>query len=302
MFEDDEWEMILADAKALSSMPPDERRAAELLKQLLGGEYKPRDVDGAQSTHDFDLCFGNGKVFAVEVTTDASAVDRAFSNQIKQIDSLEVPGLTRVWVVDLVTPGVGPDDQQASKKRIKELKANLPALLLKLEQLGRTELTVSRSANCDDAELQEERRGLDVQSCFSRAVSIDESPRVCFGEATYGGATGPSMIINTVKEKLAPEARKVDKLVRAKEAGTPEAHLFVWLTVGDQHKAGRSEAMSFLRHTGLGGLSRVDLQGIDAVWVAVDAGPAHARDCRHDWPILCFDKDGWHDWQLRRSP
>jgi len=110
------------------------------------------------------------------------------------------------------------------------------------------------------------------------------------------------MIINAVNEKLAPKVRKVEKLLKAKTDGASEVHLFVWLTVGDQHKAGRSEAMSFLRYTGLGGLVPIDLRGIDAVWVAVDAGPAHAPDCRHDWPILCFDTDGWHDWKLRRSP
>ncbi len=213
-----------------------------------------------------------------------------------------MPGLTRVWTVDLLTPGVDPDNQPAAKAQVEKLKAELSALLLKLEQLGRTELTLSRSANCDDAELQEERRGLDVQSCFSSEISADEKPRVCFGEATYGGATGRSMIINAVNEKLASKVRKVEKLLKAKTDGASEAHLFVWLTVGDQHKAGRSEAMSFLRYTGLGGLAPIDLRGIDAVWVAVDAGPAHARDCRHDWPILCFDKDGWHDWELRRSP
>ncbi len=142
MFKDVEWEMILADAKALSSMPPEERRAAELLKQLLGGEYKPRDVDGAQSTHDFDLRLDDGRVIAVEVTTDASAVDRAFRNQIDQFDSLEVSGLARVWVVDLGTLAAGPNDQPAAKAQVEKLKAELPALLLKLEQLGRTELTV----------------------------------------------------------------------------------------------------------------------------------------------------------------
>ena len=66
-------------------MPAEERRAAELLKQLLGGEYKPRDTDGAQGMHDFDLRLDDGRTFAVEVTTDTSRVDRAFQDQINRI-------------------------------------------------------------------------------------------------------------------------------------------------------------------------------------------------------------------------
>lgn len=60
--------------------------------------------------------------------------------------------------------------------------------------------------------------------------------------------------------------------------------------------------MYLLRHTGLDELEPINLQGIDAAWVAVDAGPGHAPYRRHTWPILCVDADGWHDWRLRRSP
>ena len=98
-----------------------------------------------------------------------------------------------------------------------------------------------------------------------------------------------------------PTNRKVNKLLDAKTAGAAEAHLFLWLNFGEEHKRGRADAMYLWRHTGLDGLEPINLHGIDAVWVAVDAGPGHAPDCRHTWPILCFDADGWHDWQLRRS-
>ena len=107
------------------------------------------------------------------------------------------------------------------------------------------------------------------------------------------------MIVSAVNESL---PRKADKLLKAKASGAAEAHLFLWLEIGQEHKRGRAEAVSFLAHTGLGELGPVELQGIDAVWVAVNDGPGHAPDCRHTWPILCFDADGWHDWQLRRSP
>ncbi len=302
MCEENTRDMVLANAKVLSNMPPEERRAAELLQQILGGQYKPRDVDGAQGMHDFDLCLDDSRTIAVEVTTDTSAVDRAFRNQLDQIKLDDLPAMSklkRIWYVDLVTPGVHADDQPASKSRVKELKAELPGLLLRLEQLGHTKLTIFCATTRDDTELQEQCKRLGVQSCFSCEASDEDPPRVCFGHGTYGGATGPCMISAAVNEKM---PKKAEKLVKAKTTGASEAHLFVWLTIGDQHKGGRSEAMSFLQHTGLEGLPSIDLKGIDAVWVAVDAGPAHAPDCRHTWPILCFDKDGWHDWQLRRSP
>ena len=102
-------------------MRADERRAADLLKELLNGEHAPRDTGGAQGMHDFDLRLDDGRTFAVEVTTDTSRVDRAFRDQINRVSPLDVPGLTRVWHVDLATPGDGPDDQRAARARVEAL-------------------------------------------------------------------------------------------------------------------------------------------------------------------------------------
>ena len=298
MFTDDEIAEILASAQALTNMPAEERRAAELLKQLLGGEYTPRDTDEAQGMHDFDLRLDDGKIFAVEVTTDTSRVDRAFRHQIDQISPLEVPGLTRVWHVDLATPGDDADGQRASHRRVKALQAQLPDILLQLEGAGLTTLRVPHSPSQDKSAAEHKLRDLGVQLCFSFDPTPDEEGQVCFGEASFGGSTGPSMIVDAANESL---QNKVSKLLDAKTAGAAESHLFLWLTFGQEHKRGRADAMYFLRHTGLDGLEPINLHGIDAVWVAVDAGPSHAPDCRHTWPILCFDAEGWHDWQLRRS-
>ena len=298
MLTDDQMAEILASAQALTNMPPEERRAAELLKELLVGEYTPRDTGGAQGMHDFDLRLDDGATFAVEVTTDASRVDRAFWHQIDQINPLELPGLTRVWRVDVSTPGDGPDDQQASHRRVKALQTQLPDILRQLEGAGLTTLRVPPSPHRDNHEAHGRLRDLGVQSCCSCDASPDETPRVMFGGASLSGHTGPSMIVEAVNENL---PNKVDKLLDAKTAGAAEAHLFLWLNFGEEHKRGRADAMYFLRRTGLDGLEPINLHGIDAVWVAVDAGPGHAPDCRHTWPILCFDADGWHDWQLRRS-
>ena len=295
----DEMAEVVASARALADMRADERRAADLLKELLGGRYEPRDTDGAQGMHDFDLQLDDGRTVAVEVTTDTSRVDRAFRDQISRVSPLDVPGLTRVWHVGLATPGDGPDDQRAASARVEALKAELPDILRQFEHAGLTKWRVRRSPSRDDAAAADSLRGLGVQLCSSFDPDPDQSPQVFFGDASFGGATGPSRIVDAVNENL---PNKVGKLVNAKTAGAAEAHLFLWLKSAQEHKRGRAEAMSFLSRTGLDRLKLIDLQGIDAVWVAADDGPSHAPDCRHHWPILCFDADGWHDWQLRRSP
>ena len=276
------------------------------MRELVGGAYTPRDTAGAQGMHDFDLRLGDGRTFAVEVTTDTSSVDKAFQDQISRINPLDVPGLNRVWHVDLWTPGDGPDDQRASSRRVKSLIAELPDILQQLEQAGRTKLYVPRQPSRTKVVDEDRLRDLGVQQCFSFDHATDENPQVFFGEASRSGATGPSLIVEAVNESMRKKdgslSNKVTKLVNAQTAGADEAHLFLWLTSGQEFRRGRAEAMSFLRYTGLDGLEPIDLHGIDAVWVAVDAGPSHARDCRHHWPILYFDTNGWHDWRLRRSP
>ena len=179
------------------------------------------------------------------------------------------------------------------------LKAELPDILRQFEHAGLTKWRVRRSPSRDDSAAQDRLRGLGVQLCSSCDPDPDQSPQVFFGDASLGGATGPSMIVDAVNENL---PNKAGKPVNAKTAGAAEAHLFPWSNSAQQHKRGRAEATSSPSHTGLDGLEPIDLQGIDAVRVAVDAGPSHAPDCRHQWPIPCFDADGWHDWQLRRSP
>ena len=187
----------------------------------------------------------------------------------------------------------------AARARVEALKAELPDILREFEHAGLTKWRVPRSPSRDNSAAQDRLRGLGVQLCSSCDPDPDESPQVFFRDASFGGATGPSMIVDAVNESL---PNKVRKLVNAKTAGAAEAHLFPWLNFTQEHKRGRAEAMSFLSRTGLDRLEPIDLQAIDAVWVAVDDSPSHAPDCRHHWPILRFDADGWHDWQLRRSP
>ena len=139
-------------------------------------------------------------------------------------------------------------------------------------------------------------RGLGVRSASPLEDDTGEK-RIILGQAALSGAVGPGALMEVVREHL---PRKRAKLVNAKnEHGTAEAHLFIWLSIGEHHRFGRAEALRHVERFGLNVLESVDLQGVDAVWVALDAGPG--PDCRHLYPILCHDGDGWHDWRMRRS-
>ena len=49
-------------------------------------------------------------------------MDRAFRDQINRVSPLDVPGPTRVRHVDLATPGDGPNDQPATRRRVEALR------------------------------------------------------------------------------------------------------------------------------------------------------------------------------------
>ena len=194
------------------------------------------------------------------------------------------------------------DDEMAeivARARVEALKAESPDIPRQFEHARLTKRRVPRTPSRDDAAAQDSLRGLSVQRCSPFGPHPDQSPQVFLGDAPLSGATGPSMIVDAVNEN---SPNKAGKPVNAKTARAAEAHRFPWSNSAQQHKRGRAEATSFLSRTGLDGLKPIDLQGIDAVRIAADAGPSHAPDCRHDWPILRFDADGWHDWQIRRSP
>ena len=186
--------------------------------------------------HDFDLRLDDGRTFAVEATTDTSRVDRAFRDQINRVSPLDVPGPTRMWHVDLATPGDGPDDQRAARARVEALKAELPDILRQFEHAGLTKRRVPRSPSRDDSAAQDSLRGLGVQLCSSSDPDPDQSPQVFFGDASLSGATGPSMIVAAVNESL---PNKVGKLVNAKTARAAEAHPFPWSNSAQQHKRAR---------------------------------------------------------------
>ena len=304
MLSDEQEGEIVAAAEARSQMReerPEEYRAALLLQSLLDGVwFTPRDVGGAQGMHDFDLDLADGRTFAVEVTSDKSQTDTAFQSQVERINPLPAPGLAHSWHVLISSPGEDHTDQMAAGRRSRSLKNDLPSVLSQVESDGffAEVKHVSSYRRQGESEVVGRLRGLGVRSA-SPLEDDTAGTRIILGQAALSGAVGPGALVDAVREHL---PRKRAKIVDAKnEHGAAEAHLFIWLSIGEQHRFGRAEALHHVGRFGLNGLEAVNLQGVDAVWVALDIGPGHAPDCRHLYPILCYDADGWHDWRMRRS-
>ena len=302
MLSDEQKAEILAVAQARSQMREqrsEEYRAAQLLQSLLDGVwFTPRDVSGEQGMHDFDLDLADGRTFAVEVTSDKSQTDAAFQSQVERINPLPAPGRAHSWHVLISSPGEDHTDQAAAGRRSKSLKNDLPSLLSQVESDGifAEVKHVSPYRRRGESEVVGRLRGLGVR-CASPLEDDTGETRIVLGQAALSGAVGPGALVDAVREHL---PRKRAKLINAKnEHGAAEAHLFIWLTIGEKHRFGRAEALHHVERFGLNDLEEVDLQDVDAVWVALDAGPC--PECRHLYPILCHDSDGWHDWRMRRS-
>ena len=305
MLSDEQRAEILAIAKARSEMReqrPEEYRAAMLLQNLLDGDwFTPRDIGELQGMHDFDLRLnGDGRTLAVEVTTDKSQTDTAFHSQIERHNPLSAPGLAHSWFVLISPPGENHTDQAAAGRRSKSLANDLPIILTQVEahDLFDQVKRISRWRSSGESKVVEKLRCLGVQSATPMEDDAGDK-RILLNQAALSGVVGSGALVEVVQEHL---PRKSAKLVRAREKhGADEVHLFIWLSIGEKHRFGRAEALHHVGRFGLGDLEAVDLQGVNAVWIALDAGPEYAPDCRHLYPIVCYDADGWHDWRMRRS-
>ena len=108
---------------------------------------------------------------------------------------------------------------------MKELKAELPNFLRRLEGVGCEKLCVPRSQHRDAYEMRVRLRIVGVPLCYSLDLEPNETARVTFGFASPGEYTIQGNIAGAVNENL---LKKVKKLLAAKCAGAAEAHLFLW--------------------------------------------------------------------------
>jgi hypothetical protein len=101
----------------------EEKRAAKFVASCLGGNYVPRDIDGAPPmTHDFDIHVYD-KVIALEIT---SASDKAMMTQTAQAFKREwpAPSLANDWQIGVNrTAGQSQVDLNPVKKKIEKVLA-----------------------------------------------------------------------------------------------------------------------------------------------------------------------------------
>ena len=283
--------------KAWDAMRANERRAAELLVEILRARtWEARDVGAAQGMHDLDVVMSDGTVVAVEVTSDTSGADRAFDSAVREIDPIMVPGLPGLWFVDVSPPGDNPDDNTKARRRARELDDKLPGLLAEVERCARHE-EVKRilGSRRNDSELVEQLRALEVLGV--RKYELDErGPRVHLVPAVFSGSTGADEIPAAVQRHV--QANR-DKLIAARDNdAASEAHLFVWLQLGQPHRAAATSAVwSGSRFNDPYDLCFVDLQGIDAAWVAVDCDPPSAYHLHRSPPVYRFKSGCWTRWR-----
>ena len=177
---------------AAVSVSPEERRAAELLVEMLGAErWTARDAHGADAgTHDLNLEMPDGSVIAVEVTRDASGADCALDDALTE-HPIEAPGLAAVWRV-WVTP----------RCRAKELQKKLPGLLAEMEKGERRNWVPKPSKRSDsDPCLDLKLRKLGVW--HARRCELDEQgPRVLLRRADSPGSTGAAAIPDAVQRHV----------------------------------------------------------------------------------------------------
>lgn len=292
----EEFESAYNQVKAWDAMRANERSAAELLVELLGADtWQARDVGVAQGMHDLDVVMSDGSVIAVEVTTDTSGADRAFDSALREIDAILVPDLPGAWFVDVSPPGDSPDDNTKARRRAKELSDELPGLLAEVERCARHEEVkrILGPPRRNDSELVEQLRGLGVRG-VGRYESDEQGPRVHLVPAVFSGSTGAVEIPAAVQRHVRANR---DKLVAARDDDSAsEAHLFVWLQLGQPHRAAATSAVWSGFHDP-DDLSSVDLQGIDAAWVAVDCDPPSAYHLRLSPPVYRFQSGCWTRWR-----
>ena len=294
----EEFESAYNQVKAWDAMRANERRAAELLVEILGADtWEARDVGSAQGMHDLDVVMSDGSVIAVEVTTDTSGADRAFDSALGEIDPIIVPGLQGVWFVDVSPPGDNPDDNTKARRRAQELNDKLPGLLSEIHGCARHEEVkrILGPPGRNDSELVKQLSALGVLGVRTYEPA-EQDPRVHLVPGVFSGSTGAGEIPAAVQRHV--QANR-DKLIAARDDDSAsEAHLFVWMQLGQPHRAAATSAVwSGSRFNDPDDLCLVDLQGIDTAWVAVDCDPPSAYYLRLSPPVYRFKRGCWTRWR-----
>jgi len=241
-----------------------ETESKRVLQQLLGGDVVDRDVDGAQSTRDFDLVVESTVIHAVEVTSVQLPAARATRAGIERLRAKDL-GLTATWDVYL--------HEEAPTRPIER---DAPRLLNLLYGNGVAEFDdLSPPAEPMLAAAVEELASLHIPK--GRA-----STRPPF-RIHAGGFGSGSLDPANLTRALEAEAAKDDN--RRKLADAPAGatrHLFVWLHDSDWYVS------SLLRDPISTPPAPLLPAEVDVVWAAVGEG----RDVLTCSALLRADRTG----------
>ena len=273
-------------------MRSDEQRAAEQLSDILHEQnpsdppdcWEPRDCGAAQRMHDFDVELRSGRRVAVEVTSDTSGADAAFSKALDKNHQVDAPRLSCSWHVYVSPPGETPSDNTQARRRVQALLRELPQILKELEKANPQpdDIHITPWLRDKDCESVKQLRALGVRSAHPVA---EAKTGVTLLPSSYAGSSGPTDIVDVVQRCL---PKKATKLLNAKKAEAQEAHLWIWLKVGQPHRGDATAAV-------WSGVNPDDipvpaLGGVDVVWVAVDGEPDAPNN---RLPVYRCDSEGW---------
>ncbi len=281
------------------AMPQEEQWAGDLLSSLLGAsEWLARDVPGDQSgQHDLDLVMPGGRQIAVEVKTYTSPEVAEFDALRSKLNPVSAPSLRDGWHLDFDLSNDEAADATVSVPLLKEVVPQLEPILARIEGEGLQQAVVSLAdpnarANAPEHSICDDLRSLRLRRAFP-APWMD-SGQIHLGRAEAVMWYGPDSIAEAVESIL---SRVHSKLLKSKENGADERHLFVWVPPG----APRSEEASLATATAPPSprwLPRTaDLRGLDAAWVARLCLPAARQEVEgYSTPVWQLTDAGWRCW------
>jgi len=198
-------------------LKPDEQLAAEVLQSRLGGTIDPKDVCGAQATHDFDLVLADGQRIAVEVTNAADEDMERLRGESER--RYPAPRLAVNWRVRL------PKDPRL---KLDTLLRELEPLVVVLERHG-----VEHVGH--DVQAPYDPEAAEAARCIAR-LRVHDARRFTAPEPDEGACLmltfhsrarviDPDALLNALVTDRA-EAKR-DVLARAEAADA--CHLFIWV-------------------------------------------------------------------------
>lgn len=287
------------------AMPQEEQWAGDLLSSLLGArEWLARDVPGGPSgQHDLDLVMPDGRQIAVEVKTYTSPEVAEFDALRSELNPVSAPSLRDGWHLDFDLSNDEAADATVSIPLLKEVVPLLEPILARIEGEGLQQAVVNladpnASANAPEHPICDELRSLRLRRAFP-APWMD-SGQIHLGRAEAVMWYGPDSIAEVVETLLSPVHTK---LLKAKENGADESHLFVWVPPG----APRSEEASLATATAPPSPRwlppAVGLRGLDTAWVARLCLPWARQEVEgYSTPVWQLTSTGWRCWTRNWQP